>query len=243
MRLSGFLARLKKLYGNVPVLEPRDPFALIVWENAAYLVNDERRSLVLETLNERIGVTPDALLAAGVRKIEAAIRDGGMQPPHRAAKVFQCAQIVVAYAGGDLFEALRSLDPKAGRTLLKRFPGIAEPGATKVMLFCGLASGPAIESNALRVLGRLGLIDEGLPYAAGFRAGVAYLLEHGVATRRRAIEAFSLLRHHGRELCRRAHPDCGRCPLRTDCRYARERSSAFAGPGSNKPAAKRSRRT
>jgi endonuclease III len=218
--LPAFLAELKRFYGDVSVPEPRNPFALIVWENAAYLVNDERRSLVFENLHERIGVAPASLLAAGARKIETAIRDGGMQPPHRAAKVLRCAQIAIDYADGELFETLRSLEAKAQRTLLKRFPGIADPGVAKVLLFCGLASGPAIDSNGLRVLERLGLIDEGLPYAAGYRAGVTYLLEHGIDNAPRAIEAFSLLRHHGRELCKRTHPECERCPLRKDCPYA-----------------------
>lgn len=216
---------MKRFYGDVSVPEPRNPFALIVWENVAYLVSDERRSLVFENLNEKIGVDPAELLAAGARKIETAIRDGGMQPTHRAAKVLRCARIAVDYADGELFETLRSLDSKARRTLLKRFPGIADPGVAKVLLFCGLASGPAIESNGLRVLERLDLIDEGLPYAAAFRAGVRYLLEHGVDSGPRAIDAFSLLRHHGRELCKRTHPECGRCPLRKDCPYAGKRDT------------------
>ncbi|HTA37564.1 MAG TPA: hypothetical protein VK760_00740 [Candidatus Acidoferrales bacterium] len=193
---------------------------MIVWENAAYLVDDERRSLVFKDLNERIGVDPAALLAAGARNIEASIRGGGMQPAQRAGKVLRCAQIAVDYADGQLLETLHPLDSKARRTLLKRFPGIADPGVAKVLLFCGLASGPAIDSNGLRVLERLGLIDEGMPYAAGFRAGVAYLRDHGVDGVPRAIETFSLLRRHGRELCKRAHPACELGPLRRACPYA-----------------------
>ena len=223
MALPGFFSKLKRFYGDVPAPEPRKPFALIVWDNAAYLVSDERRSRVFKNLDERIGVDPASLLAAGARKIEAVIREGGMQPPHRAAKVLRCAQIAVDYADGELFETLRSLDLKARRTLLKRFPGISDPGVAKVLLFCGLTSGPAIESNGLRVLERLGAIDEGLPYAAGFRAGVTYLLEHGVDSAPRAIEAFTLLRHHGREICKRTHPDCAGCPLRKDCPYGIKR--------------------
>jgi endonuclease III len=226
--LSAFLAKLKGFYGDISAPEPRNPFALIVWENAAYLVSDERRSLVFETLDKKIGVDPGALLAAGVRKIETAIRDGGMQPPHRAAKVLRCAQVAVDCADGELLEALRSLDSKARRTLLKRFPGIADPGVAKVLLFCGLGPGPAIESNGLRVLERLGLIDEGLPYTTAYREGITYLFEHGIDTAPRAIEAFSLLRQHGRELCKRTHPECERCPLHKDCRYAVNRDKGGA---------------
>jgi endonuclease III len=217
--MAGFLAKLKRLYGDVASPEPRDPFELILWENAAYLVDDARRSLVFESLKSRVGVDAPALLAAGPRKIEAAIRDGGMQGSRRAEKVSTCARLCLEHAGGDLYAALRRLDSKGRRTLLKRFPGIADPGVAKVLLFAGLAPGPAIDSNGLRVLERLGEIEAGSSYAVSFRAGIERLLALGVESAGAAIETFTLLRQHGRELCKRTHPACEACPLRAECPY------------------------
>jgi endonuclease III len=215
------LAELRRFYGLPPssVGEARDPFAAIVRENAAYLVDDARRSRVFERLQQEIGIDPVSLLAAGVRKIEAVIAEGGMQPQRRAAKVVACAEIALEYAGGDLLASLRGLDPTRARALLKRFPGIGDPGADKLLLFAGLSETPALDSNGLRVLERLGSIAPSPSYAASYRAGVAYLRADGVVGASAAGEAFLLLQHHGRQLCKRTHPLCLECPLRRSCSY------------------------
>jgi len=219
-QLGPMLDALRKQHGAVELLEPRKPFELIVWENCAYLVDDERRSRTFASLRKVIGLAPHKLLGAGAKKIEAAIRDGGMQPPHRAAKVLRCAEIALEFAGGDLGAALAGLAAKPRRTLLKRFPGIADPGADKVLLLCGLADAPALDSNGLRVLERLQLVKPGQPYAAAYRVGVAGLVQAGILGPQ-AVEAFGLLRAHGREPCKRTSPLCPACSLRRTCPSAR----------------------
>jgi len=198
--------------------EPHEPFALIVWENAAYLVDDERRSRVFTRLKRQVGVDPIKLLAAGARRIQAAIsEDGGMRPPHRASKVYRCAELAIEFAGGDLLAQLRASPPASQKRLLKRFPGIGNPGADKILLLCGLGGAPALDSNGLRVLERLGFIDDAGSYDATYRAGVAYLRAHGVCDAASSIDAFELLRAHGRELCKRTNRQCAQCPLRRQC--------------------------
>jgi endonuclease-3 len=51
------------------------------------------------------------------------------------------------------------LPPKA-KKLLMRFPMIGEPGAEKILLFCGALAVLALESNGLRVLVRVGVAEE-----------------------------------------------------------------------------------
>lgn len=200
--------------------EPRDPFALIVWENASYLVDDATRSRVCGSLRKQIGLDPAALLGAAPAKLQHAIRDGGMQPANRAAKVRRCAELALEYAENGLAKTLRALPLKNARALLKRFPGIGEPGADKVLLVCGLAKTPALESNGLRVLERLGYVAGETSYARMYRAAISSLNASGIAGMK-AIEAFALLREHGRELCKRTSPVCPACPLRNQCAYAR----------------------
>ena len=209
------------MYGNVELLEPRKPFDLIVWENAAYLVDDERRTRVFLTLKSTIGVETSALLDAGVNRIARSIADGGMQPAHRAAKVLRCAEIVHEFASGNLSSALRRATDSDRRRLLERFPGIGEPGVDKVLLLCGYAARPALESNGLRVLERLGFIAPSKSYASAYRAGTASLLEQPLDF----VEAFALLRKHGRELCKRSRPVCSACELRDNCAFARARTA------------------
>ena len=216
----GSVGRALQLLGkqyDVALREPRDPFALIVWENCAYLVDDERRERTFSELVKRVGLTPATLLAAGAKKVERAIVNGGMQLSHRTTKVLRCAVIALEQADGDLAQALGSLDPKNQRKLLKLFPGIADPGADKVLLLCAFSNGPALESNGLRVLERLGVIPSGLAYAASYKAGVASIAEAKVDV----LEAFALLRDHGRTLCKRNEPACPVCPLRKTCAFGK----------------------
>ena len=143
-----------------------------------------------------------------------------MEPSRRADKVLRSAELVLETADGDLLATLRSLDARKARTLLKRFPGIGDPGADKLMLLAGLSAAPALDSNGLRVLVRLGTIEEKKSYQTTYKLGVAYLRAHGADSTAAALKAFVLLRHHGRELCKRSVPLCGACPLRSMCRFA-----------------------
>ena len=56
------------------------------------------------------------------------------------------------------------------RKILRSFPGIGEPGAEKVLLFSGRQALLAPDSNALRVLVRLGLVREEKSYARTYAA-------------------------------------------------------------------------
>jgi endonuclease III len=219
-QLGPLLDALRKQHGAVELPEPREPFELIVWENCAYLVDDERRARTFASLRKSVGIAPHKLIGAGAKKIEAAIHDGGMRPPHRAAKVLRCAEIAFEFAGGDLGAALAALAAKPRRTLLKRFPGIADPGVDKVLLLSGLAHEPALDSNGLRVLERLHLVKPGQPYAAAYRAAVAALVQAGILGPQ-AVEAYAILRAHGRTLCKRTSPVCPTCSLRRACPSAR----------------------
>lgn len=166
-----------------------------------------------EKLRKRVGITPLQLLSANIRSIEGAIVAGGMRPADRAAKLVRCAEIALQFAEGDLSSALAQADDRARKRLLERFPGIGDPGVDKVLLISGYSNKPALESNGLRVLERLGVIGASASYATSYRAGVTYLREQAVDAR----EAFGLLREHGRVLCKRTSPHCPECRLRSIC--------------------------
>ncbi|HWY25783.1 MAG TPA: hypothetical protein VNX47_12740, partial [Nevskia sp.] len=104
-----------------------------------------------------------------------------------------------------------------------------EPGAEKILLFTRQQPLLAPDSNALRVMVRLGLCAEHRNYAAtyaGARAVAQQQLPGNIDT---LIDAHQLLRLHGQTLCRRSGPDCQRCPLAPHCTFA-------AGHGKHPPA-------
>jgi hypothetical protein len=58
------IARLKKAYGE-PALPPaRGPFELVMWENACYLLPDERRAAVFEGLRQQVGMDAESIWKA-----------------------------------------------------------------------------------------------------------------------------------------------------------------------------------
>lgn len=207
MTLTRIVAALEKTYGP---MRPHvtDPFEMIVLENVAYLVDDGRRHDTFERLRHAIGITPNAILKHSAGQIAAVIAGGGMKPEMRAEKVLECARLA---AGGE--------------KSLRKFPGVGEPLADRILLFAGSKVTLAPDSNALRVLLRLGFGEESKNYAATYRSALAAtngeLRDAAFAQR-----AHLLLRRHGQELCKRSAPRCELCPLRDGCAWYRATTSS-----------------
>jgi len=215
--------KLEAHYGAPGPPPTTDPFEMIVWENAAYLVDDTRRRTVFELLRRKVGMEPEAIAAAPLEKLAAVIETGGMRPAMRAGKLRTAAALALEIGLARLREAVRS-SPAEARKLLKRFPGIGDPGADKILLFARARRSLAPDSNILRVLVRLGFGREeanyARTYASAARAVEALLLEDVDW----CVRAHLLLRRHGRELCKRASPRCEICPLTKACRWYRARA-------------------
>jgi endonuclease III len=97
---------------------------------------------------------------------------------------------------------------------LRRYYG--PPGKDKILMFSRTAR-LALDSNALRVLQRLGFAKEARDYRASYhraQAVVAAQLPRDFAW---LVSASQLLRRHGQELRRRTTPECAPCPLRLGC--------------------------
>jgi endonuclease III len=206
---------LEKTYGRPPRPAITDPFEIVLLENAAYLVDEARRMRVFQSLRERVGLSPEAILAAPDSVLVEAIREGGMRPADRAAKLRRCAELSREIGLDHLRRAVRT-DPAGARKLLKRFPGIGEPGAEKILLWNKSLVTLAPGSGGLRVLVRLGFGREEKDYSRTYRSaaeGVAPELPSDFAWLFRARE---LVKRHGEELCRRS-PRCEACPLAARC--------------------------
>ena len=203
MTLAGIVTALQKMYG---ALAPRvtDPFEMILLENASYLVDDARREETLERLRAAVGLTAEAILKHSREEIAVVIAGGGMKPEMRAGKLLDCARLAIK---ADVTEKT-----------LRKFPSIGEPYADRILLFNGRKVTLAPDSNALRVLLRLGYGEESKNYATTYRSAVnatsAELRDAKFAQR-----AHVLLRRHGQEVCRRSAPRCEVCPLRGECAW------------------------
>jgi endonuclease III len=214
-RLTQLLHSLETSYGKPAPPEYTDPWSLIVWENVAYLVDDERRQQAMTELRTQIGMTPEEILAApAARLIKSGVR--GIVPEQSAQKMRRSAEIALEEFGGDLKPILKLPLAKAKKAL-KRFPAIGDPGAEKILLFGRAYPILALDSNGMRVLIRLGYGEETPNYSATYRS-VQQAIEPEVAKEFPwLIKAHQLLRHLGQELCRRSRPNCRQCPLQSQC--------------------------
>jgi endonuclease III len=215
--LPQVIDRLQSHYGEQKTQEPAGPWQMILWENVAYLADDNRRQQAFQTLKKRIGTKPAQILSASDEALLEVTRHGIM-PERFAEKLRKCAKLVLEEFDGDLGYVLR-LPVSEAKKALRKFPGIGEPGAEKILLFTGSSPVLALESNGLRVLLRLGFGEEKKSYSTTYRL-VQKAAEQGLDNDcSRLIQSHLLLRRHGQELCRRSKPLCNQCPLAPMCEF------------------------
>jgi len=218
LSLAKILRRLRDAFGPPAPPPVRDPFEVIIWENCAYLVDDDRRAEVYRSLDRRIGIDPSAIVSAPLDLLRAILVPGGMHPEARVDKVRRAAEVALEVGIDELRRSVRRA-PVEARKLLKKFPGIGDPGADKILLLAGSRATLAPDSNALRVAQRLGYGEEARDYARAYRSTVEAVAGELPADPEVLLEAQALLRRHGQTICRRSAPRCDACPVTDSCRY------------------------
>jgi endonuclease III len=216
MALKAAIAKLARTYPAEKTLD--DPLAMLVWENIGYLIDDDRRAELFAEFKTKIGLKAPEIANAPMPVLADIARRGGMHPQKRAERILEIGRLAITESDGRLTERLKALPLAKARALLKKFPGIGDPGADKVLLFAGIAPQPAVDSNGLRAMVRLGLCVERKSYAQTYKAAVAVLAREnaGAEWLRRA---FLVLRAHGKVLCKRSAPICEPCPLDPVCAH------------------------
>jgi len=196
-RLETLLTRLETHAGPPDPVPAADGWELVLRENVAYLVDDGRRDQCMAALRRDVGLDPEAILSARPEQLAAVV--AGIRPRDRVERLRRCAEIRLTGAAW------------------KAYPGIGRPGVERIELFSRQRAVLALDSNAARVLYRLGYGESRPSYDAMYRQiQVAAQLElrADVATLQRAHQ---LLRRHGQDVCTRNRPACGACPLSRQC--------------------------
>jgi endonuclease-3 len=226
--LNKIVSRLVKHYGKPKPPITTDPFELLLLENVAYLVTDERREEAFKALRECCGTKPTEILAASNEKILKATKLGGMHPEQRVHRLKEIALIAMNECAGDVRQALQLFSLPKAKQALRKFPSIGEPSAEKILLFARVYAVLGLESNGLRVLLRLGFGEEKKNYSASYKSvqeAIKPELKEDFAW---LIDAHLLLRQHGKELCKTNNPKCEECPVRSDCVYYMSRTRRTA---------------
>jgi len=217
-QFASLIKTLQQFYGQPKPAKITDPLELILWENIAYLVDDEKRSAAFAFLKKNVGTSAREILDARDEQLVAATKLGGMLPEMRAQRLRQIAELVHWIFKDDLKAVLKKPLPEA-RKALKKFPCIGDPGAEKILMLTRSYPLLALESNGLRVLLRLGFAEEKKSYSASYREVQKALKTQLPTECGILIAAHQLLRQHGQELCKRNQPLCDGCPLKPACAY------------------------
>ena len=216
LNFSLILVVLQNEYGVAAAPTIVDPFEQILLENIAYLAEDDRRLSAFRTLQERVGLSPQNILSANPDELADICKIGGMVPDLRAERLIFTAELTVNNFEGTLSKVV-NLPRKEALKELQKFPVIGLPSAEKILLFAGIGSGIAPDSNILRVLFRLGVATETGNYSRDYKNMTTAIEELLPSEREIRIELHQQLRRLGKQVCRRCVPQCTSCPLVNHC--------------------------
>jgi len=217
--LRVYIDRLRVLYGRPKRPIPSGPFEWIIWEHVASVPDDEQRALVFRTLRQKIGTTPQAILRTPKPKMLELLAPGGPNGATRLARLREAAELMIEIGLARVRTLVRE-NPGEAKKLLKRFKGIGEPGAERILLFCRTQATLAPEANGLRVLNRIGYGKPNANGPAAYRQITEALSPDLPRDYNWLIQAHQLLRRHGQDVCRTT-PRCEVCPLAPDCAWFR----------------------
>lgn len=217
-KLEKVLDALEAFYGKPDRMPTNDPFELILWENVVYLADDVKRKQAFDELRKSVGLAPQRILDAPREVLLEITGSAGILSEQQVEKLLDIARITQLKFNSDLNRVVE-LPLKEAIKSLKAFPSIGEPGAEKILLFSHSRPLPALESNGLRVLVRLGFGEENKNYSTTYKSVQQAIKPQIKQDCDWLIRAHQLLRQHGHMLCKRTRPLCPKCPVNRLCLY------------------------
>ena len=148
-------------------------------------------------------------------------------PEARSVRLKEISERVRNDFGGDLRTALAGMTVKRVRSELKKFPGISNPGADRIILFAGISPLAAVPSNCVYVLVRISEGRTSESYTAAYRKSQTIIEAETPATFDARTRAYLLLKRHGQTLGKHLHPSSAACPVATSCLFAFNRPEGF----------------
>jgi len=187
----------------------REPFQTLIRTVMSQATNDRNRDKAYKNLSERYRVNPKALAEADVKKIEKAIRVGGLYR-NKSRKIIELSKVVLERFNGSL-DFVHSDSLETARSKLMSIPGVGPKTADVVLLFSAKKPTVPVDTHVNRVSKRLGLA----PLKAGYE-GVRCMLESFYAPED-YLPIHLLLIGLGRTFCKARNPLHNSCPVGSLC--------------------------
>lgn len=203
------LARLRPRFGDLPWRPHGDAVAELVLTILSQHTNDTLSGKAFARLLATFP-TWEAIAAAPVEAIAAAIREGGLAV-QKAPRIKAVLHRIWEERGAFDLSFLRHLPLEEARAWLLALPGVGPKTAACVLMFALGRPALPVDTHVYRVSRRLGLIP-----ASVSEARAHTLLEAMVPAE--DVYAFHVaLIKHGRHTCTARAPRCGDCPLSDVC--------------------------
>lgn len=205
---------------SFPWRETRDPWHILLAEVMLHRTRADQVVPVYRAALEKFP-DPETLAESVPGELETLLYPLGLH--WRVPLIREMARQIVREYGGRVPEDMEAL---------KSLAGVSDYIAGAVRCFAFGLPEPLLDTNTVRVLGRLA----GVPVSDGSRRSSRFrrLMQPLVKCSDPRSLTFALL-DLAALVCRPAHPDCGKCPLMDLCRFGRkygdtQRTSGGADP-------------
>ncbi len=182
-----------------------NPFETLVVTIISQNTGDANTARAFETFSKRFEISPEALAAVSLNRIETAIRVAGLYKS-KARSIKQAATRVIQKFGGTL-EPILSMPTEEARKTLMQFPGVGPKTADVVLLFCAGKRTIPVDTHVNRVSKRLGFAPEKGEYEV-VRRSLQALFDSADF-----LAVHLLFVAHGRKVCKSSHPLCSQCAV------------------------------
>lgn len=202
-------ARLLAKYGVPGSYERMDPLSELIATILSQHTSDANSARAFSSLMERFG-SFEAVRAASVEEIEAAVRSGGLGWV-KAQRIKRVLEEIHSSKGKLDLDFLNLMELAEARQYLTGLSGVGPKTAACVLLFaCGHPAIP-VDTHVHRVSRRLGLIG---PRASAEQAQAEL---EAIVPPDQAYNFHVNLIRHGRGTCKAPQPRCWECPLDSIC--------------------------
>lgn len=218
---------LHELYGTPDLGNVRDPVSELVYIVLCWRSRIPAARAMLEELRAAFPRWEDILDLRSRHRLESILRPGGFLTNKVTALVNTIAKLVADFGAADL-SPLQQRDDDDVLAYLTSLPGLDLKGAQCVMLYSLGRSVFPVDTHTITVLSRLGTLAPLVGDLTDLEhRAVQRRVKDAVAPRLRGSLHVNLIMH-GREVCKRRNPDCGRCEIRKFCAHWRSLQQAVA---------------